>query len=144
MKVLKAISRKLGKKENERRGMPFNCLVPAVTFRIPSGFFFLSIRNSTASFFEILIAACRLNYVRSFLLFLFLSLVSFLLLFCVGTKTKKKRRRLLSCYQTTEISCGCVSCDQKKVLSPRSMPYGMLVLVWHCLLLLLCCVRFII
>ena len=38
-KTVKAFSfRKLGKKENERRGMPFNCLVPAVTFRIPSGF----------------------------------------------------------------------------------------------------------
>ena len=38
-KTVKAFSfRKLGRKENERRGMPFNCLVPAVTFRIPSGF----------------------------------------------------------------------------------------------------------
>ena len=49
-KTVKAFSfRKLGKKENERRGMPFNCLVPAVTFRIPSGF------SSFSSFlFEIL------------------------------------------------------------------------------------------
>ena len=34
-----------------------------------------------------------------------------------GINARRRKRRLLSCYPTTEISCGCVSCDQKKVSS---------------------------